>query len=214
MQALNDFILNPANHDLLALIKGLRNGIVYGAKIRFPHALVMTFLFRSQLPFRKKLEVILDATYQHSRNLGTFVLIYKSLLLLQRTLRSGKENEKDAFIAGLIGGYIVFGKDNGINNQIVLYLFSRITLGLVKYCRNRGYFELIGYPSNVSAVTTPNGREGVAFSVFAALTWGIVMWLFRHEKSTLQNSLQASMEYLYNDSDKWNSLKNFLLYNR
>lgn len=35
--------------DLLSIIKGFRNGLVYGFKIRFPHALVMTFLFRSDL---------------------------------------------------------------------------------------------------------------------------------------------------------------------
>ena len=34
-------------HDLLAIVKGFRNGLVYGAKVRFPHALVMTFLFQS-----------------------------------------------------------------------------------------------------------------------------------------------------------------------
>jgi peroxisomal membrane protein 4 len=34
-------------HDLMAIIKGFRNGLVYGAKVRFPHALVMTFLFQS-----------------------------------------------------------------------------------------------------------------------------------------------------------------------
>uniref|UniRef100_A0A8C1L3X5 Wu:fe02h09 n=1 Tax=Cyprinus carpio TaxID=7962 RepID=A0A8C1L3X5_CYPCA len=31
----------------LAVVKGFRNGAVYGAKIRAPNALVMTFLFRS-----------------------------------------------------------------------------------------------------------------------------------------------------------------------
>lgn len=34
-------------HDLMAIVKGFRNGLVYGAKVRFPHALVMTFLFQS-----------------------------------------------------------------------------------------------------------------------------------------------------------------------
>jgi hypothetical protein len=34
------FILDPANHDLLTLVKGVRSGIVYGCKVRFPHALV------------------------------------------------------------------------------------------------------------------------------------------------------------------------------
>lgn len=59
---LTNFLLDPKNRPLLAILKGLRNGIspafkmstanglsgiVYGIKIRFPHALIMTFLFRS-----------------------------------------------------------------------------------------------------------------------------------------------------------------------
>lgn len=35
----------PNCHWLFAALKGLRNGAVYGARIRFPHALVMAFLF-------------------------------------------------------------------------------------------------------------------------------------------------------------------------
>lgn len=41
-------------HDLLAIVKGFRNGIVYGVKIRLPHAFVMTFLFNNgtyNIPF-------------------------------------------------------------------------------------------------------------------------------------------------------------------
>jgi hypothetical protein len=34
MEALTRYILDPANHDWLAVVKGLRNGIVYGAKVR------------------------------------------------------------------------------------------------------------------------------------------------------------------------------------
>ncbi|KKY18809.1 putative peroxisomal membrane protein [Phaeomoniella chlamydospora] len=40
-------LLNPDLAPLLAIIKSARNGAVYGAKVRFPHALVMVFLFRS-----------------------------------------------------------------------------------------------------------------------------------------------------------------------
>ena len=47
MEALTRFVLDPAHHDVLAIVKGARNGLVYGAKIRFPHALVMSLLFRS-----------------------------------------------------------------------------------------------------------------------------------------------------------------------
>jgi peroxisomal membrane protein 4 len=43
---MNNVILDPALQPLFALLKGLRNGVVYGAKVRAPHAFVMTFLFR------------------------------------------------------------------------------------------------------------------------------------------------------------------------
>jgi hypothetical protein len=38
--ALEKIVLNPKYHDILTLVKGVRNGIVYGSKVRFPHALV------------------------------------------------------------------------------------------------------------------------------------------------------------------------------
>ncbi|KNE65003.1 hypothetical protein AMAG_10669 [Allomyces macrogynus ATCC 38327] len=192
------YLLDPANHDTLALLKGLRNGLVYGAKIRFPHALVMTFLFRDG-SFTSKMKLVLEATQQHSWNLGRFVFIYKSLLLALRKLQGGKESRVDAFLAGTVGGYLIFGKNNNINQQIVMYLFSRIMIGLAK----------LAVEKNV----IPDPPQD-PFPLFAAVVWGIVMWLFRHHRDTLQASLQASMQYLYNDSDVWNSLRNWIWHNK
>ena len=45
MDAIQAILTDPAYHDYLAIIKGARNGFVYGAKIRFPHAVVMSILF-------------------------------------------------------------------------------------------------------------------------------------------------------------------------
>jgi peroxisomal membrane protein 4 len=39
-RALESVILNPKYADYLAVIKAARNGAMYGAKVRFPHALV------------------------------------------------------------------------------------------------------------------------------------------------------------------------------
>jgi hypothetical protein len=186
-----------------------------------------------------------------------FVTIYKTLMVIQRRLR-GKESSLDAFVAGVIGGWIVFGKNDNINmqvrpkigcfaadcpdrheniyqdfssfffsfledrkadgfpffvfspwplcldflpppsTQIVLYLFSRISMGLAQLAVKKG---MIPNPPN-------------SFPVFAAVVWGIVMWLFRHERDTLQGSLQASMQYLYNDSEKWDGLRNWIWHNK
>lgn len=38
--ALERIILDPKYADYLAVLKAARNGAVYGAKVRFPHALV------------------------------------------------------------------------------------------------------------------------------------------------------------------------------
>lgn len=37
---LDALVLNPDLAPLLSLLKGARNGVVYGSKVRFPHALV------------------------------------------------------------------------------------------------------------------------------------------------------------------------------
>ncbi|KAJ1549834.1 Peroxisomal membrane protein 4, partial [Cladochytrium tenue] len=146
---------------------------------------------------RDKMRVILKATYQHSRNLAFFVTIYKTLLVVLRRLK-GREDSADAFVAGLVGGYVVFGEDNNINQQIVLYVFSRIMMGLAKLTVKKG---VIPQPPH-------------AFSIFAAVTWATVMWLFRHERDVLQGSLQASMQYLYNDSEVFSTFRNWLWHNR
>ncbi|XP_004349317.2 peroxisomal membrane protein 4 [Capsaspora owczarzaki ATCC 30864] len=187
----------PAVADLLAIVKGFRNGLVYGAKIRAPHAFVMTFLFgRGSL--KNKATAIFKATYTHSRNLSTFVLIYKSLLAVLKRLQ-GVRHTTHPFIAAFIGGWYVFGENNNINSQINMYLLSRIIFGLAKLAVEKGY---IPKPQNDP------------FPLFAALVWGIVLWLFEQEKHTLQPSLQASMTYLYHDSNHWTNLKNFLWHNK
>jgi peroxisomal membrane protein 4 len=55
--------------------------------------------------------------------LAGFVSLYKALLLIQRKLNGGKERKADTFFAGLIGGYIIFGDRNAINEQASKYSF-------------------------------------------------------------------------------------------
>jgi hypothetical protein len=45
MSALQAILDDPRYHDYLAILKGARNGLVYGFKVRFPHALIMAILF-------------------------------------------------------------------------------------------------------------------------------------------------------------------------
>lgn len=175
----------PHDSCLLSVIRGFRNGVVYGARVRFPHALVMTLMFKSGSP-ASKIRAILRATTTHAKNLGSYVALYKTVLCLMRHI-SKRNSSWNHAIAGAVGGVTVFGSSSAINSQINMYVFSRVAVGLSRYLSERG---LIPTPTN-------------AYRMFAALCWVGVMVLFEKDSTSLQGSLVSSMEYLYHDSDKW-----------
>lgn len=113
--------------DALTVLKGLRNGLEYGSRVRFVHSVVMTFLFKS---FNAKtIKAIAKNAWEHGKKLGTFVFFYKAACILLGNA-FGKR-PLNSFVAGFIVGGLVFGKKTPINYQINLYLLSRIIIALV-----------------------------------------------------------------------------------
>lgn len=80
-----------------------------------------------------------------------------------------------------------------------MYLLSRILFGLARLSQEKGI--------------VPKTKRPI-FPWFAAIVWGIVLWLFEYHRHNLQPSLQASMTYLYHDSNIWDSFQNFLIHNK
>ncbi|XP_058032810.1 peroxisomal membrane protein 4 [Ahaetulla prasina] len=197
LYTINSLLQQRRYQTTLAVLKGFRNGAVYGAKVRAPHALVMTFLFKSG-SLKEKLKAILQATYTHSRNLAYFVFTYKGLMAMQSRMQ-GKKVPFQSFLAAFIGGWLVFGENNNINSQINMYLLSRILFGLSRLAVEKGYI--------------PQPKQD-PFPLFAAVVWGIVLWLFEYHRHTLQPSLQSSMTYLYDDSNVWHDVSDFLVHNK
>lgn len=74
-----------------------------------------------------KVKGIFRATKQHAQNLGIFATIYKTLMIVQRRLNGGKEASIHPFIAGVVGGYYVFGENNSINQQVAMAKYCIIT---------------------------------------------------------------------------------------
>uniref|UniRef100_A0A0N5CDQ7 Peroxisomal membrane protein 4 n=1 Tax=Strongyloides papillosus TaxID=174720 RepID=A0A0N5CDQ7_STREA len=180
-------------NSLLTVVKGFRNGLVYGAKIRAPHALVMTFLFQNGT-FLEKLNRVFMLTKQHALNLAKFVFIYKGSRVILEYL-FGQNISWQSFISAFLGGYYIFGKNNNVNMQINLYLLSRIMLALSKLAVKQ---DIIQEP------------ESPIFPWFGAFVWGIVLWLFEVHPELLQKSLFSSMKYLYHDSNKFKNFTTFL----
>ncbi|TRM60104.1 Tim17/Tim22/Tim23/Pmp24 family-domain-containing protein [Schizophyllum amplum] len=204
---IQDIITNPAYHDYLAILKGARNGFVYGVKVRFPHALVMSVLF-GRGDWQSRARVIYRATKQHATNLAKFVSIYKAMLLLQRKLNGNKQRDTDTFIAGLVGGWYVFGNRTAVNEQIVLYVVSRVVASFVPRAGNP-YSSTPAAPGTVK----PLPPDPKYFTFFAAFAWGAVMWLFEHRGETIQPGMFNSMTYLYRDSERWKDLKTLFWHN-
>lgn len=167
----------------ISALKGLRNGMYYGGKVRFIHSLVMTILFRSG-SLKSKISSILRMTWEHSRNLGVFVLVYKSLVCILRHLFKSRTPIFN-FIAGFISAYFFLSREaTAVNMQIMLYLLSRDILAV----------------SNMISDKYMNGWSG--FTLTSMTVWGIVMFLFEYNPKILQSSLTASMNFIYKESDK------------
>lgn len=80
-----------------------------------------------------------------------------------------------------------------------MYLLSRVLFALCRLGVEKGYI--------------PEPRWD-PFPLFTGLVWGLVLWLFEYHRPTLQPSLQSSMTYLYQDSNVWHDISDFLLYNK
>ncbi|KAL1302487.1 hypothetical protein AAFC00_002878 [Neodothiora populina] len=224
--ALERMILDPKYHAPLTLVKAVRNGLVYGTKVRFPHALVMIFLFRSGT-LQEKFRLIFKATRLHARNLAMFALIYKGTMLALSTAQ-GRERGADSFLAGLLGGYYVFGRyKSSVSQQIVIYVFARVILGVAQLAfqppgdntlvgakyGGRGGSGFLGDALGLSVEARESIRKG-SWPVFASLSWAGVMWMFRWYPDMLQPSMKSSMVYIYENADKWDSFRNFLIHNK
>jgi peroxisomal membrane protein 4 len=181
---------------------------------------------------KQRLLYVYRATKQHSLNLARFVTIYKTALLLQKTLAGGKERKFDTFFAGLIGGWAVFGERNAVNeqvrrlsrssssratsraqsgltvilawDQIVLYVVSRVITSFLPRATPPvpaakaattpktapdGFPLPPGYPYPKSRPPHPK-----VFELYAAVAWGLVMYLFRERRDRLHGGMVNSMQ--------------------
>lgn len=278
--------------ELYEILHALAGGARYGFRIRLPHALVMTLLFKPHVPARAKLQGILRVALEHAGNLAAFATVYKSILallkwthryllvvpqtsdgsrrrnvnegifrwigrvlltklgkitlqlwvglwncacqlfhflfcfysyvfvrihysvereinlvdgplipgvepaLVRATDHNGRsppghpERSHHALFAGAVGGYLVWGRYSSVNNQIVLYVASRVLAGL---CKRHLHFRL------------PESLRQRAYPLAAAVVWALVMLLFEEDPDVLHPSLRSSMEEIYRIRGKQDS---------
>eukprot|EP01121_Diplochlamys_sp_Union-15-3_P000404 TRINITY_DN1037_c0_g1_i6.p1 TRINITY_DN1037_c0_g1~~TRINITY_DN1037_c0_g1_i6.p1 ORF type:complete len:235 (-),score=10.54 TRINITY_DN1037_c0_g1_i6:52-756(-) len=178
---------------VLSAIRGIRNGIVTGIRIRLPYimqALIYAVLFRDQ-KFIDKTKFVIKQMLIHGRNLGLFVFIYKSICCVFR--QYGISNGLESWVAGYIGGYYAFGGSDGIpgevNNQIVLYLFARGVQGFFRLLHRKG-------------IVRHDVKKGTGFRIFAGFSLALILYMTEYQSELLTRGFMATMNNLYYDSDK------------
>ena len=183
--------------DLLKVIRGMRNGFYYGGKVRLMHSIVIAILFMKGSLWNK-LKRVASLTLEHASRIAVFVGVYKTTLILLQRIR-GEKHPLFSFVAGAVGGLVINidGEASNVNQQISFYILSRMIIGMFRMLQDKGLL--------------PEFNVNRTLSI---LGWGTVMTLFANDKSTLQPSLQQSMELLYEESDKvkdWTELLPFSL---
>jgi len=99
-----------------------------------------------------------------------------------------------ALIAGAVGGYFVWGNYTPIHNQILLYISSRVVMGLFKLWTTKETSDS-DVLKDIQVFTTNNRFQWYPY--VSAIVWGTVMYLFEEVPHVLQPSLKASMEEIY-----------------
>lgn len=178
--------------DILRIVRGIRNGIYYGGKVRFMHSFVMAMIFMKG-SLVQRMRKVLKLTAEHAIKLGVYVGIFKAILVFLQKVFNRKSRLFN-FISGFVGGYIVYrDSQSSINQQIILYLLSRNLIGGSKNLQDKGFFPKIKF-----------------FSFLACLSWGLVMMLYEDNKTNLQRSLATSMDFLYTDSEQMRDWTDFV----
>jgi len=102
-----------------------------------------------------------------------------------------------SFLAGGIGGYLVWGRYSSINSQIVMYLVSRVLLGLYKRLAELRLAQAGIAVTDDSISRAISASNTNSYPFVAALTWACVMALFEETPHVLQRSLRQSMDDIY-----------------
>jgi peroxisomal membrane protein 4 len=100
------------------------------------------------------------------------------------------ERPYHALVAGAVGGYFVWGRYSSVNHQIVLYLTSRVIVGLAKHTWEK--FRGVPHHDTPSILNHPR-----TYPLLAASVWGLVMVLFEESPHVLHKSLKQSMDEIY-----------------
>ncbi|CAJ1028500.1 putative Tim17/Tim22/Tim23/Pmp24 family [Leishmania utingensis] len=177
-------------------LKGFRNGLVYGTRVRAPHALVLNLVW-SKSPYSSMPAKILKVTKTHALGLGyssaTFAVIRGILRNLQGTTHAWHNA-----LAGFVVGCLFWGDpSNGVHVQMMMYMLARIVCAL---------YHLL---TSTCVMSIPP----VAYRLYMGCLWSLAIMFLMYSPDKLQSSMAQSLEYIFKDSGKFSSWYDLVVVN-
>ena len=170
---------------ILSALLATRNGFDFGFKFRFFNSIGEGFLLDSQISWKKLIISTIKKSIKHGIFLAAFTGISKYLICLLRKNKYTNDSQ-NYFIAGLITSFIIYKKfKSNLLNNILMYMYSNCLGALGFYIVRKKIIPNLKYRA-----------------FFAAIVWGISLFIFHDNFSTLDFGLQKSLKYLFVDSDK------------
>ncbi|KAG8345448.1 putative Tim17 Tim22 Tim23 Pmp24 family [Trypanosoma vivax] len=197
---INDLIRSGKYRVFFNALKAFRNGVVYGARTRAPHALIVNLVW-SHAPWSVIIQRVFQASLEHALVLGltgfTYTLLHSLLHVVQ-----GNRKLWHSAVAGYIVGFLFCGRLSPVTAQINMYILSRIISAV--------FFVLV---RRFDSLTAGNPASGWAFRLYSGVLWMILMPLFLRYRDFMQSSMRNSLTYIFVDSEQYSSLYDLLCMN-
>lgn len=199
---------NVAWSVLLDSLAAMRNGFVYGCKIRAPHTFVLQMVW-SKGTWRSVFDRVVELTSQHAANLALNAVFFKFGVALLKLAQGTKEAQAwhHALVGGLCG-FLFWGENKAVNVQVNLYMMTRALSGLLLLFldRRRSMAQAGAAPalSSTEQALFFNPKSHLGYRLFSATVWGTALYLFFNHTHVLQTSLRASMDFIYRQGDEHN----------
>lgn len=188
LDRINTMIASGDFDILFHALKGFRNGVVYGTRVRAPHALVLNLVW-SKSPYSSMPAKIFKVTKTHALGLGYSAALYAVVRGVLRWMQGTTHMWHNALAGFLIGACFWGDANNGVHIQMMMYILARLICGL---------FHLI---TNKLAVPVPS----YAYRVYMGGLWSLVILFLVYSPDKLQSSMTQSLQYIFQESNKFSS---------
>eukprot|EP00038_Savillea_parva_P004439 m.137819 g.137819 ORF g.137819 m.137819 type:complete len:249 (+) comp11471_c0_seq3:1521-2267(+) len=211
------------------VLRAMRNASQFATETRVPYGIVNIFLRdmlfgtggRAPVPIATKLDAIVDGALSHSWILARIAFIFKTTEFgLARIEGVSQPNELHSFLAGCAAGYFVMGPvaskaDYRLKQQVNLFVAIRTLWSLAGYMHRKNMLSAI----SPDLKTTSGRAKDLGWIAFVTLTWGAVMWHWRHHDKVAPREMPAamarSMDFIYAEGDtpgvdKWVPRSSFI----